>query len=185
VCDLATFAVNKFDQMVAEEISPTIEGWRILQNTIDPFNNPAVANKAWMHVPLTNAVKAEVQALVRAAAKKYGVPEQIAMNLAQQESGFDPTRTSPRGAMGVMQLMPGTAASLGVTSPYDAASNVDGGMRYLVQLYNMPGFGTWPIAAAAYNAGPAAERQILAGTRKMPKETQNYVPIVMAGTNPS
>ena len=66
----------------------------------------------------------QIQQLVASEAVNQGVDPMIALGVAQQESGFNPTATSKAGAMGVMQLMPGTAAQLGVANPYDPAANV-------------------------------------------------------------
>jgi hypothetical protein len=119
--------------------------------------------------------------LVRQEAKKNGIPENIALALVKQESGFNPKARSPVGAMGLMQLMPGTARGLGVTNPWDPAQNVSGGMRYLSQQYKQ--FGNWGNALAAYNAGPGAVQKY----KGIPpyKETQNYVKTILGGQNAS
>jgi len=84
-------------------------------------------------------------------ANQYGVPPSIALAVAQIESSFNQAAVSSAGAIGVMQLMPKTAAGLNV-DPTDATQNIQGGVDYLAQLYNQ--FGNWPAALAAYNAGP-------------------------------
>jgi soluble lytic murein transglycosylase-like protein len=88
------------------------------------------------------------------AAEKYGLPPGLVRGVMKAESGFDTHATSPKGAIGLMQLMPATAQSLGA-DPHDPAANVDAGTRYLRELlekYN----GALRHALAAYNAGPAA-----------------------------
>jgi soluble lytic murein transglycosylase-like protein len=95
-------------------------------------------------------------ALARAAAQRHGVPEDLFLRLVQQESGWNPQAVSHKGAIGLAQLMPGTAQLLGV-DPTDPVQNLDGGARYLRRQYEA--FGTWPLALAAYNAGPAAVQQ--------------------------
>jgi soluble lytic murein transglycosylase-like protein len=89
----------------------------------------------------------------RAAARRHGVPEDLFLRLIRQESGWNPAARSHKGAMGLAQLMPGTARILGV-DPNDPAQNLDGGARYLAAQYRK--FGTWRLALAAYNAGPGA-----------------------------
>lgn len=109
----------------------------------------------------------------RAVARKHGVPEDLFLRLVQQESGWNPAARSHKGAHGLAQLMPGTAARLGV-DPRDPLQNLEGGARYLRQMYNT--FGSWRLALAAYNAGPAAVQKY----RGVPpyRETTNYVRII-------
>jgi len=95
-----------------------------------------------------------------------------------QESGGNPGAVSPKGAMGLMQLMPDTAAQLGVTNPFDPAQNVAGGTKYLNQMLSRYG-GNIPTALAAYNAGPGRIDAVLAGKATLPYETQMYVARVM------
>ena len=104
-------------------------------------------------------------------AEKYNLPRDVFLSLVQRESNFDPTATSRRGAVGLTQLMPGTARDLGV-DPRDPMANLDAGARYLRQQIDR--FGSLPLALAAYNAGP--QRVIDAG-REVPriKETVHYV----------
>lgn len=91
--------------------------------------------------------------LAESAARKYGVPEDLFKRLVQQESGWNPNARSPKGAIGLAQLMPTTARRMGV-NPHNAVENLDGGARYLKQQYNR--FHSWKLALAAYNAGPEA-----------------------------
>jgi soluble lytic murein transglycosylase-like protein len=116
--------------------------------------------------------KVTTQDKVAAAAAAYEVPIDLAQRLARQESGFDQSRVSSAGAIGVMQLMPGTAAELGV-DPHDEDQNIEGGMRYLRQMFDR--FGNWNQAVAAYNAGPGRIAKVIAGVQALPAETANYV----------
>jgi soluble lytic murein transglycosylase-like protein len=114
--------------------------------------------------------RAEIQAKLRAAAEKYGVPAEIALSVASRESNFDQNARSGAGAIGVMQLMPATAAGLGV-DPYDVDQNIDGGVRYLAQMFRS--YGDWALALAAYNAGPGNVNKY-GGIPPFP-ETEKYV----------
>lgn len=89
---------------------------------------------------------------IAAAAEKYGIPAGFALAVARAESGISDGKTSPAGAYGIMQLMPGTAKGLGV-NPRDPHQNIEGGVRLLSQLYKQYG-GDWRKTAAGYNAGP-------------------------------
>jgi soluble lytic murein transglycosylase-like protein len=92
------------------------------------------------------------QQLADAAADRYGLPRQLVRSVMAAESGFDPRALSPKGAVGLMQLMPGTARTLGV-DPRDPVQNVDAGARYLRDLLLKYDGQLWH-ALAAYNAGP-------------------------------
>lgn len=111
--------------------------------------------------------------MARDAARRYGVPEDLFLRLVQQESGWKPAIRSHKGAIGLAQLMPFTAKSLGV-NPHDPYENLDGGARYLSQQYRT--FGSWRLALAAYNAGPGAVKKY--GGVPPYKETRNYVKII-------
>ena len=108
---------------------------------------------------------------VTEAATKYGVDPVLVRAVAWQESRFRDSAVSPKGAIGVMQLMPETASWLGV-NPYDPRDNIFGGVAYLSTLLDRFG-GDVRLALAAYNAGPEA----VARHRGIPpyRETQNYV----------
>jgi soluble lytic murein transglycosylase-like protein len=112
--------------------------------------------------------------VAKAAARKHGVPEDLFLRLVQQESGWNPGAVSHAGATGLAQLMPGTAAKLGV-DPNDPHQNLDGGARYLAMMYNK--FGSWRLALAAYNAGPAAVEKH--GGIPPFSETKNYVKAIL------
>jgi soluble lytic murein transglycosylase-like protein len=114
---------------------------------------------------------------ITAAAKKHGIDPALLAGLVKQESGFNPTAGSPAGARGLTQLMPGTAAGLGVTNVLDPIQNLDGGAKYLRQQLDAFG-GDVTRALAAYNAGPGAVQRY--GGVPPYAETQNYVRIVQA-----
>jgi soluble lytic murein transglycosylase-like protein len=116
-------------------------------------------------------------AQITAAAQQNGIDPALLAGLIKQESGFNPTATSSAGAVGLTQLMPGTAASLGVTDPTDPTQSIQGGARYLAQQLTTFG-GDATKALAAYNAGPGAVQQY--GGVPPYAETQNYVKDVLA-----
>jgi soluble lytic murein transglycosylase-like protein len=114
---------------------------------------------------------------ITAAAKKYGLDPALLAGLVKQESGFNPNAGSPAGARGLTQLMPGTAAGLGVSNVLDPAQSLDGGAKYLRAQLDAFG-GDVARALAAYNAGPGAVQRY--GGVPPYAETQNYVRAVQA-----
>jgi soluble lytic murein transglycosylase-like protein len=102
----------------------------------------------------TPATTPSAEQLADAAARKYGLPPHLVRSVMKAESGLQPQAVSPKGAVGLMQLMPSTARTLGA-DPHDPAQNVDAGTRYLRALLEKYG-GALRHALAAYNAGPAA-----------------------------
>ncbi len=114
--------------------------------------------------------------LIEQAAARNGVDPAVLHGLIQQESDFDPSSTSSAGALGLTQLMPGTAASLGVTNPLDPAQSIEGGARYLGEMLHQFG-GNTEDALAAYNAGPGAVQRY--GGVPPYAETQQYVTKVL------
>ena len=99
------------------------------------------------------AYRGRYLAVAQDVARRHGIPEDLFARLVQQESGWNPAAVSHKGALGLAQLMPGTAARLGV-NPADPHQNLEGGARYLKRQYER--FGDWRLALAAYNAGPEA-----------------------------
>lgn len=112
--------------------------------------------------------------MAAAAARKYGVPEDLFKRLIQQESNWNPKARSHKGAYGLAQLMPGTARYLGV-NPRDPKQNLEGGAKYLAEQYRK--FKSWRLALAAYNAGPGAVQKY----NGVPpyRETKNYVKVIL------
>ena len=125
----------------------------------------------------SNAPKAQILSMIDKVAQKHGVDEKLVRALVRQESGFNPNATSHCGAMGLMQLMPATAKSLGVTDAYNPVQNVEGGVKYLKSMLNKYN-GNVILALAAYNAGPGAVDKY--GTVPPYGETQNYVKSILA-----
>jgi soluble lytic murein transglycosylase-like protein len=116
------------------------------------------------------------QSLIEEACAKYGVDPALLAGLIEQESHFDPTVGSPAGAQGLTELMPETAASLGVTDPHDPAQSIEAGARLLSEKLAEFG-GNTELALAAYNAGSGAVQQYN-GIPPYP-ETQEYVKKVL------
>ncbi len=119
---------------------------------------------------------ADLPALVEAIARRRGLDPKLVRAVVEVESAFRPDAVSPKGATGLMQLMPRTASELGVADPLDPEANVDGGVRYLIQLLDLYN-GDVQKALAAYNAGPGA----VARHNGVPpfRETRDYVRKVM------
>lgn len=120
--------------------------------------------------------KTDYDAVIKKASDTYGIPEKMIKAVIQQESGFNPKVSSHVGASGLMQLMPATARSLGVTDIYNPAQNIMAGTKYLKQMLNQ--FGDYKTMLAAYNAGPGNVSKY--GGIPPFNETQNYVKKVMA-----
>jgi soluble lytic murein transglycosylase-like protein len=116
------------------------------------------------------------QSLIEESCAKYGVDPALLAGLIEQESHFDPTVGSSAGAQGLTELMPETAASLGVTDPHDPAQSIDAGARLLSEKLTEFG-GNTELALAAYNAGSGAVQQYN-GIPPYP-ETQEYVKKVL------
>ena len=113
--------------------------------------------------------------MIAAASKATGLPAALIDAVIRTESGYRPDAVSRANAMGLMQLIPATARSVGVTDPFDPAQNVMGGSRYLRRMYDR--YGSLRLAIAAYNAGPGAVDK----HKGVPpfKETQRYVKVVL------
>lgn len=109
-------------------------------------------------------------------ADRYKIPRALFFGLVKQESRWNPRAISPKGAIGLAQLMPETARYLRV-NPRDPFENIEGGARYLAEQKSR--FGTWRLALAAYNAGPARVEEY--GDVPPFRETRNYVRIILSG----
>jgi len=111
--------------------------------------------------------------IINAAGQQYGVDPDLLRAQMMQESGGNPNAVSKRGAMGLMQLMPGTASDMGVSNIKDPSQNIMGGAKYMRQLIDK--YGDIDKAVQAYNVGPNAFDEIQSGKRKLPQETSEYL----------
>jgi soluble lytic murein transglycosylase-like protein len=147
---------------------------------------PSEAVQAFVPDEVSDAAEesgGDLHVLVRDAAVRNGLAPELVAAVVKVESGFRPDAVSPKGAQGLMQLMPRTAASLGVRNAFDPAQNLDGGTRFLGALLALYG-GDRKKALAAFNAGEDAVRRH--GGVPPFKETQDYVRAVLrlSGTQP-
>jgi soluble lytic murein transglycosylase-like protein len=123
---------------------------------------------------------AQFDALIEEHAAAQGVSPHLVRAVIQQESAFNPRAVSPKGAMGLMQLMPATAAEFGVLDPYNPGENIRAGVTYLKGLL-VKFAQNIELALAAYNAGPTAVNRY--GTVPPYRETQNYVKRIKSAVN--
>jgi soluble lytic murein transglycosylase-like protein len=142
-----------------------------------PSNNPSVTRLARRNQPphplgRHRPSPGELEPLIHEVSQRHNLPASLIKAVIRVESNFNSAATSPKGAQGLMQLMPGTADDLQVVNPYDAAENVSGGTRYLKMLLEKFNY-RLPLALAAYNAGPKRVDQHQA----VPpiRETKNFV----------
>jgi soluble lytic murein transglycosylase-like protein len=172
-----------------------IYSWRdssgilVLSNV--PHSGASIATPAVMVArvsatpPLLMSVGTTYEPLIHQHSTLQGVRDDLIRAVIQVESAFNPRAISPKGAMGLMQLMPTTAARFGVLDPFNPAENIRAGVGYLKQLLDRYDHNE-QLALAAYNAGPlAVDRH---GSQIPPyRETQNYVKRITAirGTAPS
>ncbi|WP_132767063.1 lytic transglycosylase domain-containing protein [Tepidibacillus fermentans] len=126
-----------------------------------------------------SSTSGDFQDIIQEMAGKYGVPVKLVQSVIRAESNFNANAVSKAGAIGLMQLMPRTAQSLGVQDPFNPRENIEGGVKYLRQMLDK--YQDIPTALAAYNAGPGNVERY----NGIPpfKETQNYVQKVLGYMN--
>ncbi len=158
-------SVQKTSSQIPSGLSGSLGGF----SPFDPFGDQTM-------VKLTQTPE-NLKAMIENAAKDAGIDPALFDSLVSAESAYDPGARSSAGAMGLSQLMPGTARSLGVTNPFDPEQNLRGGATYLSQMLKRFG-GDPQLALAAYNAGPGAVEKY----NGIPeyKQTQDYVKKIMA-----
>jgi soluble lytic murein transglycosylase-like protein len=149
----------------------------ILPRAAASFGAPCGQGRAAWWRSTGYAVRSRIDTAVRDASLRFFVDPRLVHSVIRVESNYDIDAVSHAGAMGVMQLMPSTAADLGVACAFDPRENVLGGTRYLRALYER--LGSWPRALAGYHAGPTnVERGRLSAT------TRRYVRDVMTHWRP-
>lgn len=141
------------------------------------FNESPVEHSRRVSSQLLPVPKAELKLLIDRYARFFGVAPQLVQAVVQAESGYNPKALSSKGAMGLMQLMPGTAELLGVSNAWDPQQNVRGGTAYLRQQLDRFD-GSVRLAVAAYHAGPNAVAKY-GGVPPYP-DTQEYVERVLS-----
>ena len=177
--------------VLSTTVEAQIYSWRDANGTLVLSDRPKSPEARSVPVEGTTSIRVTREAvaadtgrydsLIRLHAANYGVRADLVRAIIQVESGFNPRARSPKGAMGLMQLMPATAAELGVFNPYDPAENIRGGVAYLRHLLTQYE-GNEELALAAYNAGPKAVERF--GNRVPPyQETREYVRKIKAATH--
>jgi hypothetical protein len=135
---------------------------------------PSGTAAGWLRLPQAETAKYETE--IKDAADRYQVPIKLVSAVIRAESGFNPRAVSPKGAQGLMQLMPQTASVLGVRNSFDPRQNIDGGVRHLrAMIDRFPH--SLALAIAAYNAGERAVAQY--GAIPPYPETKDYVAKVL------
>jgi hypothetical protein len=151
------------ERQVAAKVVPS--------HVIDPTEPPAIEN---------SRAPATLDAAVEQVAARYSLTPELLRSVIKVESNYDPYAVSPKGAQGLMQLIPETARRFGVGNAFNPMENLEGGaryLRYLVDLYSgANGETNWPLVLAAYNAGEGAVAKY--GGVPPYRETQNYLTLV-------
>lgn len=178
--------------------NPNHSGYSLVIKTPEPFSEPirisfgagrkagaktAVFRNAGRRAdsPSVERNRHQYSELIQDAAQRHGLDPALLHAVIRAESSYNPSAVSHKGAMGMMQLMPGTAARYGVRNPYDPEDNIFGGARYLSDLLDMFGSDV-ALAVAAYNAG---ENNVIKYGNKVPPfaETRDYVSKVLSFYN--
>jgi soluble lytic murein transglycosylase-like protein len=162
----ARVKVDEIAKQIAEANKPAP-----VVSLADAASSTGISNEVW------STGNSRIDGLIRLYGNQYGVDPYLIYCLMSQESKFTSSATSPKGAQGLMQLMPGTAARYGVTNPYDVAQSIMGGTRYLKDLLKMFN-GRVDLALAGYNAG---ENAVIKYGYTVPPydETRNYVKLIV------
>jgi len=160
---------------VSQRIQQIQDRINALEQKLDPNDSQQPFNAVLQGQLSPAPDKSALEDMVTSQAQAQGVDPSLVKAVVQTESGFNPQAVSSAGAMGLMQLMPQTANTLGVKSALDPMQNIQGGTQYLKTLLNK--YHDVPKALAAYNAGPGAVDKY--GGIPPYTETQNYVSKIM------
>lgn len=163
---------RQFQSLIEEPKAPDKDFQKILDASLDGYASNSGEDVS----------KAEINGLIDEYSQKNGLDSDFVRAVVKQESGFNEKATSRCGAAGLMQLMPGTAKSLGVVNPYDAEQNIAGGTKMLSNLMKTYG-GNKELVLAAYNAGGGAVKKY--GGIPPYAETQRYVKNILSMYNRS
>jgi len=161
-------AFNNSDQ---DEQGSLISTLPLMNTTADAVVPEASKNERNLSQSDNNTAGSDFSSYIDQASRTYGVDAGLIRSVIRAESGFDPQATSPKGAMGLMQLMPDTARGLGVRNAYDPEENIMAGTRYLKSLLDRYD-GDVPRALAAYNWGMG---NVERNPDHMPQETRDYI----------
>jgi len=174
---IARVDLDKSDKELADARAKVEEVAKQIAEANKPPTGPLIAANDFASNTNWTTGNARIDGLIRFYGNQHGVDPFLIYCLMSQESKFTSGAISPKGAMGLMQLMPGTAERYGVTNPYDVAQNISGGTRYLKDLLKMFN-GRVDLALAGYNAGEGAVMKY-GNTIPPYNETQNYVKIII------
>ena len=173
IAALALYAVGGLSRPAQAQIYSWRDSSGVLTLSDRPQNAAARAITVPVASPLVDRSGPYYDPLIRHHASQQGLRPELVRAVIQVESAFNPRAVSPKGAMGLMQLMPATARLFGVIDPFNPAENIRAGVSYLRQLLERYDQDE-QLALAAYNAGPTAVDKY--GSKVPPyKETQNYV----------
>jgi hypothetical protein len=170
--DIATDQIERFEK----DLSPAVVAGALTAG------NPTVATAvvpASMAKPQSMKPQ-DLNQVINTISDRHHIDPDFISSVIHAESGFNPRAVSPKGAQGLMQLMPGTASKLGVSNAFDPSANVEGGTRYLTELLQRYNFDVIK-ALAAYNAGPLRVQQY--GGVPPYRETRAYVARIVRDYN--